>query len=102
VPAFLVVLDRSGPEWDRSKPLEQQTGWPVHAEFMDGLVGAGFIVVGGPLGDELRVVHVVEAESEQDVRETLALDPWAGTHLVVASVDPMTIRLDARQVDLDQ
>ena len=31
------MLDRSGPEWDRSKPLEQQTGWPAHAEFMDGL-----------------------------------------------------------------
>ena len=25
------MLDRSGPEWDRSKPLEQQTGWPAHA-----------------------------------------------------------------------
>ena len=96
------MLDRSGPEWDRSKPLEQQTGWPAHAEFMDGLVGAGLIVVGGPLGDELRVVHVIEAESEQEVRDTLALDPWAGSHLVVASVEPMTIRLDARQVDLDQ
>jgi uncharacterized protein YciI len=102
VPAFLVTLERSGPEWDTSKPLEQQTGWPAHAEFMDGLVGAGLIVVGGPLADELRVVHVVEAESEQDVRDTFALDPWAGSHLVVASVEPMTIRLDARQVDPDQ
>jgi hypothetical protein len=96
------MLDRSGPEWDRSKPLEQQTGWPAHAEFMDGLVGAGLIVVGGPLGDEFRVVHVVEAESEQEVRDTFALDPWAGSHIVLASVEPMTIRLDARQVDPDQ
>jgi hypothetical protein len=102
VPAFLVMLDRSGPEWDRSRPLEEQTGWPAHAKFMDGLVGAGFIVVGGPLGDELRVVHIVDAESEHDVRHTFALDPWAGSHLVVASVEPMTIRLDGRQVDPDQ
>ena len=30
-------------------------------------------------------------------RETLARDPWSGTHLVVASIEPWTIRLDARE-----
>jgi uncharacterized protein YciI len=98
VPAFLVTIHRSGPEWDPSRPLEGQSGWQEHAEFMDALVDSGFIVVGGPLGDEHRVVHVVEAESEEAVRETLAADPWRETHLVVASVEPMTIRLDARTV----
>jgi len=99
MPAFFVMLNRSGPEWDPAKPLEEQSEWQAHAEFMDALLGAGFIVLGGPLGDEHRVVHIVEADSEETVRETLALDPWAGTHLTVASVDPMTIRLDARADD---
>jgi uncharacterized protein YciI len=95
--AFFVVLRRLGPEWDASRPLEEQSGWDEHAEFMDGLVDSGFVVLGGPLADEERVVLAVEAESEETVRETLAADPWHGSHLVVASVDPWTIRLDGRR-----
>ena len=94
---FLVVLHRSGPEWDPGRPLEEQPGWPAHARFMDGLVDAGFIVLGGPLSDEHRVVHAVEAESEEAVRATLARDPWSETHLRVATIEPWTIRLDARR-----
>jgi uncharacterized protein YciI len=94
---FLVVLRRAGPQWDASQPMEQQTDWPAHAAFMDGLVDAGFIILGGPLADEHRVVHAVEAESEDDVRATLARDPWSGTHLLVDTIDPWTIRLDSRR-----
>ena len=65
---------------------------------MDGLVAAGFVVLGGPLADEHRVVHVVEAESEDAVRATLARDPWSETHLQVDTIDPWTLRLDARRV----
>jgi uncharacterized protein YciI len=95
---FLVVLHRSGPEWDASRPLEEQSGWAEHAQFMDGLVESGFIVLGGPLADAYRVVHAVEAESIDAVRETLAQDPWSETHLRVGTVDPWTIRLDARRL----
>jgi hypothetical protein len=95
---FLVVLRRSGPEWDPSRPMEEQTGWPAHADFMDGLVDAGFIVLGGPLADEHRVVHVVEAESADAIRARLARDPWSGTHLEVDAIEPWTIRLDGRRL----
>ena len=94
---FLVVLLRSGPQWDPSRPLEEQSDWPAHAAFMDGLVDSGFVVLGGPLADEYRVVHVVEAESEAAVRATLAGDPWSETHLRIDSIDPWTIRLDGRR-----
>ena len=93
---FLVVLHRSGPEWDSARPLEKQSGWSEHASFMDGLVEDGFIVLGGPLEDEYRVAHVVEAESEAAIRDRLARDPWSETHLQVGSIDPWTIRLDGR------
>ena len=96
MPMFLVVLARSGPEWDASKPLEEQIGWPEHAAFMDGLVDDGFIVLGGPLADERRTAHAVEADSPEAIRETLARDPWSETHLKVASIDEWTIRLDGR------
>jgi uncharacterized protein YciI len=93
---FHVVLHRSGPEWDPSRPLEEQAEWPAHATFMDGLAAGGFIVLGGPLADEHRVVHVIDAASEDEVRATLARDPWSGTHLEIAAIDPWTIRLDGR------
>ena len=93
---WFVVERRSGPEWDTSLPLEGQSGWDAHAAFMDGLVDTGFVVLGGPLEDEHRVILVIEAASEADVRATLARDPWSESHLVVASVDRWTIRLDGR------
>ena len=94
---FLVVLLRSGPEWDPLRPLEEQSDWPAHASFMDGLVDDGFIVLGGPLADEHRVAHVVEAESEDAIRARLAQDPWSESHLQVDTIDSWTIRLDGRR-----
>jgi uncharacterized protein YciI len=95
--AYYVVLRRTGPEWDASRPMEDQSGWPGHAAFMDRLVADGFVVLGGPLADEQRVVLAVEAESEDAVRETLGRDPWSGTHLLVDTIEPWTIRLDGRR-----
>ena len=97
---FYVVERRSGPEWDASRPLEEQSGWDAHADFMDGLVESGFIVLGGPLADEHRVILAVEAASEDEVRATLGRDPWSGSHLVVESVELWTIRLDGRRADV--
>jgi hypothetical protein len=93
---FLVILRQAGPEWDGSKPMEEQPGWAEHAAFMDDLVDEGFIVLGGPLAYDRRVAHAVEAESEDAVRATWARDPWSGSHLVVDTIEPWTIRLDGR------
>jgi hypothetical protein len=93
---FLVVVRQSGPEFERSRPLEEQSGWDAHAAFMDGLVNAGFIVLGGPLAGDGRVAHAVEAESPDAIRATLARDPWSDTHLRIDTIEPWTIRLDGR------
>jgi len=98
MPMFHVVLRQAGPQWLSGRPLEEQTGWQEHAEYMDALVEDGFIVLGGPVSDDGRVVHAVEAESETAVRATWARDPWSETHLVVDSIEPWTIRLDGRRV----
>jgi hypothetical protein len=94
---FLVLLRRDGPEWDRGRPMEEQSGWDEHAAFMDALVDDGFLVLGGPLSDEVRVAHAVEAESEDAIRDKLATDPWSESHLVIDSIEPWTIRLDSRR-----
>jgi uncharacterized protein YciI len=93
---FLVVLRRAGPEWDPSKPMEEQAGWDDHAAFMDQLVDDGFLVLGGPLEDGVRTAHAVEAESADAIREVFARDPWSESHLLVDSIDEWTIRLDGR------
>jgi uncharacterized protein YciI len=97
MPVFHVVLRQAGPQWLPERPLEEQTGWQEHAEYMDALVEQGFIILGGPVSDDGRVVHAVEAESEDAVRATWARDPWSETHLVVDSIEPWTIRLDGRE-----
>jgi hypothetical protein len=93
---FLVIRVRSGPEYDPALPLEEQSGWAAHAAFMDDLVDAGFVVLGGPLADEHRVALAVEAGSAEVVNATLDRDPWTGSHLVTDAVEPWTIRLDGR------
>ena len=42
-------------------------------------------------------MHAVGAESEEEIRAKLAVDPWSGSHLVVDTIDPWKIRLDGRE-----
>ena len=93
---FHVTLSQTGPEWDTGKPMEEQSDWPAHAVFMDGLVEDGFIVLGGPTL-ERRVVHAMQAESEEAIRARFAQDPWSESHLRIESIEPWTIRLDSRE-----
>jgi hypothetical protein len=92
---FHVMLRHTGPEWDLALPMNKQTLWHEHAVFSNELEASGFVVLGGPL-DDIRVVLAVEAESEEVVRETLAKDPWANTHLVVDSIELWDCVLDSR------
>ena len=93
---FHVVVHRSGPDYDRSLPLEQQSGWDEHAAFMDALTEEGFILAGGPLGgedDAARVLHVVDAPDGDAVRSRLSEDPWPQSMLLLASIEPWTVLL---------
>ncbi|HYH13352.1 MAG TPA: YciI family protein [Thermomicrobiales bacterium] len=58
------------------KGPREQPYWDEHARFIDRLVDAGFIVMGGPLVDEGGALLIVDAPSEDDVRGTLRDDPW--------------------------
>jgi uncharacterized protein YciI len=55
--------------------MREQDAWDEHAAFMEGLADEGFILFGGPIGED-RVMHVVVAGSEQGVYARLAADPW--------------------------
>jgi hypothetical protein len=74
--------------------MREQERWDDHAAFMDGLASDGFIVLGGPLGDGSRFMHVVDATGEPEIEERLAEDPWTPMGLLrLASVEPWKILL---------
>jgi len=93
---FAVTLVHA-PGWDPSRPIRSQDGWDEHAAFMDGLVDDGFLIVGGPLGNGERTLHLMQAEDEDEIRARLAGDPWAAAGLLeVGSIEPWALWLDGR------
>ena len=92
---FAVIRVR-GAAWDASKPLRAQEQWPEHATFMNHLAAVGFVVLGGPLGDEGHVLLAVDAADEAEIHARLAGDPWSHAGLLeVASIERWTILLEA-------
>ena len=89
---FLVIRTQTGPAWDASRPMEEQTFWQEHAGYMDELTERGFFLFGGPTVDR-RVPFAVSADDEEALRTELARDPWHETHLVIESIEKWTIRL---------
>jgi len=94
---FVLRLERGGP-WDWSRDMREQDGWDDHARFMDDLVDKGSIVLGGPLEGDRETMHVIEAESEQEVRDLFATDPWwINGMLRPVRIERWTIVLDGRE-----
>jgi hypothetical protein len=92
VPYFALIED-CGPAWDPSRERRQQDGWSEHAAFMDGLVEDGFIVLGGPIGDGRKVMLLVEAQDEREIRDRLAADPWLPGVLEIESIERWSLWL---------
>lgn len=87
-----------GPNWDDAHPIRQQRAWEQHAAFMDDLVDDGFLILGGPLGDGQRTLHVVEAADEKEIRTRMAEDPWAAMDLLrIGAIEPWQLWLDGRR-----
>ena len=90
---YLVRVERGGP-WDWSRDMREQEKWREHADFMNGLVDDGFILLGGPLAGDREAFHVVDAPTERELRARFAQDPWAQNGmLTVTSVECWTILL---------
>jgi hypothetical protein len=93
--AYFVVTREPGPSWDRSRPMREQDGWDAHARFMDALVEDGFVVLGGPVGDGMRFLLIIDDEDEASIEARLAEDPWAPIgRLRTANIDPWEILLE--------
>ena len=92
---FAVVNER-GPHWDRAKSLEEHADWRAHADFMNGLVAEGFVLLGGPLIGTDDVLLIVRGDSEDEVRRRLAEDVWVVKGLLrQRQIAPWWVRLSA-------
>lgn len=95
--ANFAVRTVHGPGWDSSRQIREQDDWDAHAAFMDSLVDAGLLILGGPVGDGTQTLHVVEAASEDEVRARFAEDPWASAGLLrIGSIERWALWLDSR------
>jgi uncharacterized protein YciI len=95
---YFLVTEVPGPAWDRTRPRGEQVGWDEHAAFVDALAEEGLIVLGGPFGepDHGPVLLVFDAESESQIRQRLADDPWMETILVIESIEPWSVWVRGR------
>ena len=98
-PIYYAVTRERGENWDAGLPLRKQAQWDEHAAFMDALADAGFIVLGGPLGDgEKTFLLIIDAASEQEIHARLAHDPWVPLGMLrTAKVERWEILLDGRK-----
>ena len=93
-----IAISSAGPNRDRSKGTREQPFWDEHAVFIDQLVAADFILMGGPLVDEGGALLIVNAEDEKEVREKLKNDPWFENGVLkLEAVKRWQIFIDARK-----
>jgi uncharacterized protein YciI len=97
-----IVFSSVGPNRDRSKGVREQPFWDEHAAFIDDLVERGFIFMGGPLLDQTGLpsgaLLIVNADDENEVRETLKNDPWFERGILrLESVTRWEIFIDERK-----
>ena len=96
--AFFAVTMVHGSNWDPARSIREQDGWDEHARFMDGLVDAGFVCFGGPVGDGEQALLAVAAGDESEVVARMEGDPWAAPGVLrIAGIRRWSIWLDGRQ-----
>jgi uncharacterized protein YciI len=88
------VISARGPRWRDDRPMEEQADWRQHADFMNGLVADGFVLLGGPLTGTRDVLLIVRAENVAQVEERLAPDIWRVNGLLsTRQIAPWWLRL---------
>jgi uncharacterized protein YciI len=100
------VTREAGPAWTDGG-ITAQPAVSDHAAFMNALADEEFVLFAGPLaGTEqghLRVLLVINADSEQEIHRRLAEDPWTiSGHLELTSIEPWNIFVGAERLAHEQ
>ena len=89
--SYYAVIREAGSGWVEGG-IAAQPDVADHAAFMNGLADEGVVLFAGPLaGTEtarLRVLLVMDAPTEAEIRHRLADDPWArNERLAIARIE---------------
>jgi len=76
--AYFVIRSEQGPAWDPGRAMRDQILWTEHAAYINSLLAADTMILGGPIGDgkPYRALVVFVADTESEVHRRLAEDPW--------------------------
>ena len=97
-----VVIETRGSAWDDSRQMDDQTGFPAHATFVDSLVAERFILLGGPLEGTRDLVLVIQAKDCSQIMGRMAGDAWIQNGLLsVRGCKPWRIRLGSLRLPAD-
>jgi uncharacterized protein YciI len=99
---LFAVTRAAGPGW-QAGGIYDQPAVNEHAAFMNALADTGFVLFGGPIAgtecERVRVLLVVEADSEAEIDRRLADDPWASTEqLRTVSIEPWKLLVGAERL----
>jgi len=81
---------RPGPAWIPGKSVFEQP-LTAHRSYMQTLIDAGKVVLGGPYRDDTGGLVAVEAESREAALAMLAADPAIEAGVMLADVHPWLI-----------
>jgi uncharacterized protein YciI len=100
--SHFAVIREAGPGW-ADGGIAAQPDVADHAAFMNELAHDGVVLCAGPLaGTEngrLRVLLVMEADSEREIRDRLAEDPWVRTdRLALTRIEPWQLMVGAERL----
>jgi uncharacterized protein YciI len=100
--SHFAVIREAGPGW-ADGGIAAQRDVADHAAFMNELADDGVVLCAGPLaGTEngrLRVLLVMEADSEREIRDRLAEDPWVrADRLALTRIEPWQLMVGANRL----
>jgi uncharacterized protein YciI len=100
--SYFAVIREAGAAWSDGG-IAEQPAVDDHAGFMNALAEEQFVLLAGPVaGTEqgrLRVLLVVRADSEAEIRQRLADDPWAiSGQLEITSIEAWNVFVGAERL----
>ena len=100
--SYYAVTRGAGPGWIDGG-ITAQPDLADHAAFMNELAAEGVVLFAGPLaGTEtarLRALLIMNANSEREIRQRLAYDPWARTErLAITRIEPWQLIVGAERL----
>ncbi|OJW72726.1 MAG: hypothetical protein BGO57_07490 [Sphingomonadales bacterium 63-6] len=94
---FAAIVKRTE-AWDHSREAHEQDGFADHAAFVGGLEADNFIAMAGLMEPSADVLFVFWADSEEEVRQRMAQDPWQQDgHAKLVRVEEVSFRIGAPQ-----